>query len=267
MAKVRALMSGAGSTPVLESLYATENGDYTPSQGVDGYDQVTVAVPEPVIITKNIVLNGTYNAIDDNASGYSSVFVNVPTGAVGVIVGSDDPVSSQGVDGDYYYKRTPALKHVTSGWNYQNSSSASVGMSFTVPSAVRITGLRVYNRTNSATLGTIQFGTNSVIYNSGVIPIPAGWYEHRLPTPIDLTPGVTYTIIIAYNNSGYASYTPLTLLSSDVINITSGRYGSFPGNIDSSNAYAVDVMIDDPDTLEVIGQYKKVSGVWTPITI
>lgn len=81
MAKVRALMSGTGTAPVLESLYATENGNYTPSQGVDGYDQVTVAVPEPVIITKNIVANGTYNAVDDNATGYSSVNVNVPAPA------------------------------------------------------------------------------------------------------------------------------------------------------------------------------------------
>lgn len=77
MAQVRALMSGAGSAPVLESLYATENGNYTPSQGVDGYDQVTVAVPPPVIISKNITANGTYNATSDDADGYSSVYVNV----------------------------------------------------------------------------------------------------------------------------------------------------------------------------------------------
>lgn len=81
MAKVRALMSGAGQAPILESLYATENGNYTPSQGVDGFDDVTVAVPEPVIITKNIVANGTYNAVDDNATGYSTVNVNVPAPA------------------------------------------------------------------------------------------------------------------------------------------------------------------------------------------
>lgn len=267
MAKVRILSGSEPATLIEKNIMA--NGTYNASaDDADGYSSVNVNV-SPILISKTITENGTYSAHSEPGApdGYSTVTVNVPAGAEGVIVGSDDPVSSQGVDGDYYYKRTPALKHVTSGWNYQNSSSASVGMSFTVSSAVRITGLRVYNRTNSVTLGTIQFGTNSVIYNSGVIPIPAGWYEHRLPTPIDLTPGITYTVMIAYNNSGYASYTPLTLLSSDVINITSGRYGSFPGNTDNSNAYAVDVMIDSSDTLEVIEQYKKVNGVWTPITI
>lgn len=34
------------------------------------------------LITKNITANGTYNAQDDNADGYSSVTVNVPTGSV-----------------------------------------------------------------------------------------------------------------------------------------------------------------------------------------
>ena len=33
--------------------------------------------PEPTLITKNITANGTYNAADDNADGYSSVSVKV----------------------------------------------------------------------------------------------------------------------------------------------------------------------------------------------
>ena len=31
---------------------------------------------EPVLITKNITMNGTYNAVDDNADGYSKVIVD-----------------------------------------------------------------------------------------------------------------------------------------------------------------------------------------------
>lgn len=34
--------------------------------------------PEPILITKNITANGTYNAASDNADGYSGVTVNVP---------------------------------------------------------------------------------------------------------------------------------------------------------------------------------------------
>ena len=36
-----------GEECVLESLNATENGVYTPSEEADGFDEVTVAVPQP----------------------------------------------------------------------------------------------------------------------------------------------------------------------------------------------------------------------------
>lgn len=44
------------------------------------YNSVTVniTIPQPTLITKSITSNGTYNAINDNADGYSSVDVNVP---------------------------------------------------------------------------------------------------------------------------------------------------------------------------------------------
>lgn len=34
------------SDPVVEELSATENGEYTAPEGVDGYNPVTVAIPE-----------------------------------------------------------------------------------------------------------------------------------------------------------------------------------------------------------------------------
>ena len=67
--------------PDLETLLATQNDTYTPSQGKDGFSQVVVNVPsiQPVLITKSITQNGTYIALDDDsADGYSSVTVNVP---------------------------------------------------------------------------------------------------------------------------------------------------------------------------------------------
>lgn len=68
-------------TPVLEPLSVTENGDYTPGAGVDGFNAVHVAVPGATLTTKSITQNGTYNASQDDADGYSSVTVNVPGGA------------------------------------------------------------------------------------------------------------------------------------------------------------------------------------------
>lgn len=62
--------------PVTESLTATENGTYEPSEGVDGYDSVTVAVPPtiPDIESLTVTENGTYTASGD---GYNPVTVNV----------------------------------------------------------------------------------------------------------------------------------------------------------------------------------------------
>lgn len=71
--------------PVLAPLSATENGDYLPPSGVDGFNSVHVAVPGATLTTKSITANGTYNASQDNADGYSSVTVDVQGGGSAVV--------------------------------------------------------------------------------------------------------------------------------------------------------------------------------------
>ena len=55
----------------------TENGTYDVSDFATA--QVDVAGESATLVTKEITENGTYNATDDNADGYSSVVVNVPS--------------------------------------------------------------------------------------------------------------------------------------------------------------------------------------------
>lgn len=56
--------------------------------GADG-QPVTGTATEKVLTTKSITANGTYDAEDDNADGYSSVTVNVPSsGASSVVTGT-----------------------------------------------------------------------------------------------------------------------------------------------------------------------------------
>lgn len=64
---------------LLQTKVVTENGRITPDEGYDGLSavRVNVPIPEPTLIDKEITENGTYNASDDNADGYSSISVNV----------------------------------------------------------------------------------------------------------------------------------------------------------------------------------------------
>ena len=68
--------AGEGTSPVqVEELSVTENGTY--SETGKAYSPVIVDVPAPTLITKTITENGTYNASEDNADGYSQVTVAV----------------------------------------------------------------------------------------------------------------------------------------------------------------------------------------------
>ena len=63
----------------LETLTATENGSYRPESGVDGWDRVTVEVPErqPVTEPLSVTANGQYEP-SDGVDGFDSVTVSVP---------------------------------------------------------------------------------------------------------------------------------------------------------------------------------------------
>lgn len=66
------------TTPTLVSLNVTENGEYTPEEGVDGFNIVNVEVADTpaVIESLSITENGTYTA-PSGIDGYSPITVNV----------------------------------------------------------------------------------------------------------------------------------------------------------------------------------------------
>ena len=72
-------ISGIETSGAIEALDITANGVYNAPEGVDGYNPITVAVPErvPVVESKNITANGTYTPAE-GVDGFNSVVVNVP---------------------------------------------------------------------------------------------------------------------------------------------------------------------------------------------
>lgn len=72
-------ISGIETSGAIEALDITANGVYNAPEGVDGYNPITVAVPErvPVVESKEITENGTYTPAE-GVDGFNSVVVNVP---------------------------------------------------------------------------------------------------------------------------------------------------------------------------------------------
>ena len=79
-----------GSTPVepvIVSANFTENGTYNVPEGTDGYNPVTVEVPQTTVTSLSVTGNGTYTAPEGSA--YSPVTVNVEQPTSEVVVEYD----------------------------------------------------------------------------------------------------------------------------------------------------------------------------------
>ena len=72
----RIMMSGGA--PNLTTISITENGEYDPPAGYDGYNKVTVNVPSKAanIIPLTVIEPGTYNAADYGCDGFDPVNVS-----------------------------------------------------------------------------------------------------------------------------------------------------------------------------------------------
>ena len=91
-----------GGNPRILSLSVLENGVYNAPEGVDGYDPVTVEVPDPVIQSLRATENGSYN-VPEGVDGYNPVTVDVPICSIEkpVVYGSNSGTSNFTLDSRY----------------------------------------------------------------------------------------------------------------------------------------------------------------------
>ena len=91
-----------GGSPRISSLSVVENGIYNAPEGVDGYDPVTVDVPDPVIQSLLATGNGIYNA-PEGVDGYNPVTVDVPICSIEkpVVYTSNSGTSNYTLDSSY----------------------------------------------------------------------------------------------------------------------------------------------------------------------
>ena len=98
--KDRIMNGGSGSEAIIQSLSIQANGTYTAPADVDGYNPITVNVPqkEPNIQNLSISANGTYTA-PSGTDGYSPVVVDVQPNLENITITANGTYSHTGKDG------------------------------------------------------------------------------------------------------------------------------------------------------------------------
>lgn len=93
-------ISGIETSGAIEALDITANGIYNAPEGVDGYNPITVNVPqkEPNIQNLSITTNGTYTA-PTGTDGYSPVVVDVQPDLEDITITANGTYTHSGKDG------------------------------------------------------------------------------------------------------------------------------------------------------------------------
>lgn len=202
MANVRYFGGGAVD---LGTKNINANGTYdASSDGLDGYSQVTVNVPEKTLGTKSIVSNGTYNASADNVDGYSQVTVNVPSN---VHIENRPPSSADGAEGDawvYYDDVTDSIieTYIFGGYN----GGANIKGYIDGVLVINATGDSPYNTTYDIHTGVIsKYGHEIKVVitdpSTNTSPVTITWYIDDVPLfSVNVSSNGTN------NSSGYSYY-------------------------------------------------------------
>ena len=162
------------------------------------------------------------------------------------------PTSGIGSNGDYYFELRSGANPACANDPTNNANSVG-GWEFKANAVLDIVGVRVYVRSAQTGKVTADLTANE-------------WTEVMFDTPVTLTANTNYVVMAEANSSTMKYQTRPGLTTNDLTYVT-GRYGTFPGNTDSGNAYSADVLYGaSTPPYRVKKQYYKTGGTWTEVT-
>lgn len=216
---------------------------------------------DPLTVTQN----GTYTP-SGTTLGYGPVTVNVGGAGENAYAYNDPPSASIGQDGEYYFD-IGGLPGILKGSLDKNANTGIAGWELKVNTNMLLVGLRGHARDSYN--GTIKFGDlNGVIVEKSITLVANQWSEVTLDTPIQLTAGTSYIVMVFGNSNtlswGYAAEPYMTI--NPKVMFVRARYGSYPGSIESGHIYAADVVLREVSPpYPIRRQYYKTGGVWVQV--
>lgn len=211
-----------------------------------------------------VTVNGTYTP-SGTTLGYGPVTVDVQGGG-NAYANTVPPTAVVGQDGDYYFElnNTPFINGLQSEPNL-NANTGTAGWEFTANENLTILGARGYARSSYTATIKLANSSGTVLAEKSVSLVDNTWVSVTFDTPVTLTAGSNYIIMLFGNSSTLRYQTNPTVASQ--ITYVRGRYGSLPGTSENGTAYSVDIVIqgnqNPPYPLKT--QYYKTGGLWVTV--
>lgn len=176
------------------------------------------------------------------------------------------PTSADGENGQYWFQLTTEDYYALKSDPTQNANTGIAGWEFTANSAITVVGLRAKVLGSYTATIKLAESNGTVLAEASVSTVYDQWVDVALETPITLTAGSNYIVMLfgqaltlRYQNS------PATVSS---LTYVRGRYGGLPGSTENGTCYSCDIIIQghNQPPYPVSKQYYKSGGTWSEVT-
>ena len=201
LGKVFIKADGSQTTGTRTGTDITLESDLTFTDESSGEIVIEEGGGSATLITKTVTANGTYDAEDDDADGYSSVTVAIPSGTEGT------PVATKGTVSNHSVSVTPSVTN-TAG---VITGGTHTGTAVTVTASELVSG--TYNVTSSGTKDVTNYASASV--PAGTEGTPTATKGTVSNHQVSVTPSVTNTS--GFISGGTKTGTAVTVSASELV--------------------------------------------------